>query len=78
MPMDTKLTKPSKRKSPAWIWWTRYGWPVVRHLIIPAVCILALLVGMAAGYTVLGDRPLSEVWEIETWKHMFDLIFSET
>ena len=81
MAMETKTPKPmkpSKRKPAAWLWWIRYGWPVARHLIIPAVCVLALLFGMAAGYTVLGDRPLSEVWDIETWKHMFDLVFEDT
>lgn len=74
------MTKPSNKHKPRnWRrWWSRYGWPVARHLIVPAICVLALLIGMAAGYTVLGGRPLSDVWDIETWKHMFDLVFQDT
>ncbi|MBO9598996.1 MAG: DNA-directed RNA polymerase subunit beta [Cohnella sp.] len=49
----------------------------VKLLIIPIVCIAALILGLAIGYVVLGDRPLSEVFDAGTWKHMFDLVFAE-
>lgn len=78
MVTDKQAPKPPKRKRSVFFWWTRYVWPVARHLIIPAVCLLVLFAGMAAGYTVLGGGSLSEVWELDTWKHMFDLIFAET
>ncbi|WP_438447469.1 DNA-directed RNA polymerase subunit beta [Gorillibacterium sp. sgz5001074] len=79
MAMQTNAPKSDKRKPLAWRrWWPRYVWPVLRHLIIPAVCVLALFIGMAAGYSVLGDRPMSDIWDLETWKHMFDLVFSDT
>lgn len=55
----------------------RIVWMSVKILIIPIVCIAALIVGLAIGYVVLGDRPLSEVFDAETWKHMYDLVFSE-
>lgn len=78
MAKEANSSPTARRLHRAWRWWKRYLWPVVRHLIVPAVCILALMFGLAAGYTVLGDRPLSEVWKLETWKHMFDLVFSNT
>lgn len=77
MAMETKAPKPTKRKRLAPLWWRRYGWPVARHLIVPAVCVLVLFIGMTAGYVFLGKQPFSEVWKLETWKHMFDLIFAE-
>lgn len=55
----------------------RIVWISVKMLIIPVVCIAALILGLAIGYVVLGDRPLSEVFDTGTWKHMFDLVFAE-
>lgn len=57
--------------------WFRIMWPVLRQLIIPAICILVLFTGMAAGYVVLGDGNYSDIWKWETWRHMFDLIFAD-
>lgn len=79
MAMETKKpaqrvnTKGSFRKG-----WSRYGWPVVRHLIVPVVCVLVLFAGMAVGYVVLGDKPYSDIWQVDTWRHMFDLIFADS
>lgn len=55
----------------------RIVWMSVKILIIPIVCIAALIVGLAIGYVVLGDKPLSDVFDAETWKHMYDLVFAE-
>lgn len=55
----------------------RIVWMSVKILIIPVVSIAALILGLAIGYVVLGDRPLSEVFDAGTWKHMFDLVFAE-
>lgn len=55
----------------------RIVWMSVKLLIIPIVCIAALILGLAIGYVVLGDRPLSEVFDSNTWRHMFDLVFAE-
>ncbi len=54
----------------------RIAWMTFKILIIPVLCLLALVTGLAVGYTMLGDRPLSEVFDISTWKHMYDLVFS--
>jgi hypothetical protein len=52
-------------------------WVSFKLLIIPILCIAALVVGLAIGYVVLGDRPLSGVFDSETWKHMYDLVFAD-
>ncbi|TFE29092.1 DNA-directed RNA polymerase subunit beta [Cohnella luojiensis] len=49
----------------------------IKLLIIPVLCIAALIVGLAIGYVVLGDKPLSDVFDSNTWKHMYDLVFAE-
>lgn len=80
MAINTKAAKapkqPVKKKSSFRRFWKHYGWPVLRHLIVPVVCILVLFAGMAAGYVIIGDKPMSDVWEWDTWMHMFDLIFA--
>ncbi|RUS49240.1 DNA-directed RNA polymerase subunit beta [Cohnella sp. AR92] len=48
----------------------------IKVLIIPVLCVVALGVGLALGYTVLGDRELSEAFDVNTWKHMYDLVFA--
>jgi hypothetical protein len=55
----------------------RIIWTSVKVLIIPVACIAALIIGLAIGYVVLGDKPLAEVFDSSTWKHMFDLVFAE-
>ncbi|WP_378126593.1 DNA-directed RNA polymerase subunit beta [Cohnella boryungensis] len=55
----------------------RIVWMSVKLLIIPVLCIAALIVGLAIGFSVLGDRPVSEVFDLKTWKHMYDLVFAE-
>ncbi len=49
----------------------------IKLLIIPVLCVAALIVGLAVGYVVLGDKPLSDVFDFNTWKHMYDLVFAE-
>ena len=55
----------------------RIVWTTVKVLIIPVLCIAALVLGLAVGYAVLGGKPVSEVFDVNTWKHMYDLVFSE-
>ncbi|QHW35164.1 DNA-directed RNA polymerase subunit beta [Paenibacillus rhizovicinus] len=45
--------------------------------IVPILCVLAVIGGMYIGYAVLGKRPGAEIFEVETWKHMYDLIFAD-
>jgi hypothetical protein len=49
----------------------------VKLLIIPVLCLIALIFGLAVGYAVLGHQPLAEVFDSSTWKHMYDLVFAD-
>ncbi|MCD9022275.1 DNA-directed RNA polymerase subunit beta [Cohnella silvisoli] len=55
----------------------RVIWTSIKILIIPVLCIAALIVGLAVGYVILGDKPMSDVFDSGTWKHMYDLVFAE-
>ncbi|AJY74546.1 DNA-directed RNA polymerase subunit beta [Paenibacillus beijingensis] len=50
----------------------------VKKSIVPLLWILGLFAGMYVGYIYLGKGNPSEVFEVSTWKHMFDLIFSDS
>ncbi|BBI36199.1 DNA-directed RNA polymerase subunit beta [Cohnella abietis] len=55
----------------------RVIWMSIKILIIPVLCISALIIGLAVGYVILGDKPLADVFDSSTWKHMYDLVFAE-
>lgn len=50
----------------------------LRAAIVPLLFIAALLAGLYVGYTKLGGGSAEDVWNWETWLHMFDLIFAES
>jgi hypothetical protein len=54
----------------------RILWTAFKILIVPILCVLALILGLAAGYSVLGGRPVAEAFEMQTWKHLYDLVFA--
>ena len=55
----------------------RVLWFCVKLFTIPVLCIVALIVGLAIGYSMLGDGSLSDVFDVATWKHMYDLVFAD-
>jgi hypothetical protein len=50
----------------------------LRVTIVPLLCIAALIAGLYLGYTKIGGGSPEDVWNWETWLHMFDLIFAES
>lgn len=64
--------KPSPKPRSKWV---KRTWAIVRPLWIPVVFLLAVWIGMVGGYVYLGKQPLAEVWSLQTWKHLFDLVF---
>jgi hypothetical protein len=56
----------------------RILWMTVKLLIVPVLCVVALVFGLAVGYAVLGGKPVSEVLDWNTWKHMYDLVFADS
>jgi hypothetical protein len=51
---------------------------VLQFIGIPILCIIALGAGLVIGYVYIGKQPMDDVYEIETWRHLYDLVFSET
>lgn len=43
--------------------------------IILLALFASMLIGMMIGYGILGKSPVVEVFSIETWTHLFTLIF---
>ncbi|OUM95695.1 MAG: hypothetical protein BAA02_01315 [Paenibacillaceae bacterium ZCTH02-B3] len=51
---------------------------ICRVLFIPALCLLALIVGLTIGYSAIGGGDAADVFKFETWKHLYDLVFEGT
>ncbi|MBJ6361903.1 DNA-directed RNA polymerase subunit beta [Paenibacillus sp. GCM10012307] len=51
---------------------------LLRTSIVPLILIIALIAGLYIGYVMLGKGPEGDVWEWQTWRHMYDLIFSDS
>lgn len=56
------------------------NWPMVmiKIVLVPFLLFLSLVVGLMIGYGVLGHKPASEVFDLGTYKHMWDLLFAGT
>jgi hypothetical protein len=40
------------------------------------ICLLfSVILGLVVGYSVIGDGETVEVFDLRTWKHVFDLVF---
>jgi len=51
---------------------------MLRIIIVPLLFLAALIAGLYVGYTKIGGGSPGDVWNPETWLHMFDLIFAES
>ncbi len=47
-------------------------------LMVPLLLFFSLVLGLLIGYSVIGKKPVSEVFDWNTYKHMYDLIFAGT
>ncbi len=70
---DSK-SKAKKSKLPPWL---RITLRILRFLIVPVACVIALYVGLYVGYVTLGDQSAGDIWKLETWKHVYDLVFAK-
>ncbi|NMO98159.1 DNA-directed RNA polymerase subunit beta [Paenibacillus lemnae] len=64
----SEASEPKAHKTP--------GWKIALRIIVPLMLLLALGGGMVAGYVILGDGEMSDVFQWSTWKHVYDLVFS--
>lgn len=49
---------------------------IIWVLLALVVLFLLFFAGLTIGYVVLGNGPLAEVFQLETWVHMFELVFA--
>lgn len=68
---DVEQDAPKRRRQP----WAAL---LARLLLVPFLLFFSLVVGLIIGYAVLGNGPVSEVFDLNTYKHMYDLIFAGT
>lgn len=54
--------------------WSRVA---AKVLLVPFLLFLSLVIGLMIGYSVIGKKPVSEVFDWNTYKHMYDLIFAD-
>lgn len=74
-PPTTASKGKKKRKQSKLPRWARITLRILRLLLVPILCVVALISGLILGYVYIGDQEMSEVWKIDTWKHVFDLMF---
>lgn len=57
------------------------SWKVIRGVMvyagIPMLFLVCLYIGLYIGYVKLGKQPAGDIWNLETWRHMYDLVFAE-
>jgi len=51
---------------------------VAKIVMVPLLLFFSLVIGLMIGYGVVGHKPASEVLDLGTYKHMWDLMFAET
>ncbi len=51
---------------------------VLRFFLVPALCLAALFIGLTIGYSTIGGESAGDVFKIDTWKHLYDLVFEGT
>ncbi|EFM09051.1 hypothetical protein PaecuDRAFT_4054 [Paenibacillus curdlanolyticus YK9] len=66
-----KRKSKSKPKRKAWV-------TLLRWTVVPILLFWSIIAGLYVGYSVLGKQPGGEVFQVETWKHLYDLIFSNS
>lgn len=49
---------------------------LARMMLIPFLFFIALIAGAITGYSILGKGSALDVFDLHTWKHMYDLVFS--
>lgn len=61
-----KLSKTRKGRTIPWY---------AKLITVFVLLFVSLLGGLAVGYSVVGNGPVLEAFDIETYKHIYDLVF---
>lgn len=51
---------------------------ILRMFLVPVLCVIAVFGGMIIGYVTIGKQELSDVFQWETWRHLYDLVFKDS
>ncbi|TGU56121.1 DNA-directed RNA polymerase subunit beta, partial [Mesorhizobium sp. M00.F.Ca.ET.186.01.1.1] len=51
---------------------------IAKIVLVPILLFFSLVIGLAIGYGVVGHKPTAEVFDLGTYKHMWDLLFANT
>ncbi|MFB6364620.1 DNA-directed RNA polymerase subunit beta [Paenibacillus elgii] len=70
---DNRKKAPAESKR-----WKKAVFAFLKWTWIPFTGIVALLVGLAIGYVYIGKQDFQEIFNLNTWRHAFDLIFADT
>jgi hypothetical protein len=66
--------KPRKRKKR----WVRILLFTLRLLLVPFLCLCALYAGLVIGYVRIGGQHYSDIFDMATWNHLYDLVYSNS
>ena len=69
----TKTSRKSK-SVPAWL---RQTFKALRYLLVPILCLAAVIIGVFIGYVILGGRDFADILNLSAVKHLIDLVFAE-
>lgn len=73
-PKQPKQPKGKRSKLPPWLKTTG---KIANHLMVPFLCLAALFVGLIIGYVYLGEQEAADVFKLQTWKHLVDLVLAD-
>ena len=64
---EKKKTKPRRRAFPIWL----------RIIVVLLLCAIALIVGAMVGYGIMGSGKPSDVFDMETWRHVSEIVLKK-
>ncbi|WP_375256482.1 DNA-directed RNA polymerase subunit beta [Paenibacillus sp. JMULE4] len=51
---------------------------MIRWTWFPLACAAALFIGLTIGFVYVGKQSFYEMFDVHTWRHIFDLIYSDS
>lgn len=49
---------------------------IAKWIFIIFCFLFSIVIGLVVGYSILGEGSIGDVFNIGTWKHLYDLIFT--
>lgn len=69
----SKQQKKKRKRHPR-----RRAFPILLRIIVIAIlCAGALLLGAMVGYGILGEGEAKDIFQVETWQHILDIVTKE-